>query len=349
MTTDNRKELNMSNEQSSPIEPSLEQAMQHPKGRTFEYEGNDFLWDDTGVHFVLPPPPPLGGPSHFDPSSAKDRVMLSRIRGCLLGGALGDALGYLLEFLGSTQISRNFPSAARKRLIGARGCCISDDTQMTLFSAEGVIRSKQRYADRGLCSIPAVVLGAYQRWLYTQTGEGETLWKNDCSGWLLGVQGLRFRRAPGNTCLSALSNSVRAMEGGRLKSLPSVDEPPNDSKGCGAIMRSAPFGLSSPTPEAAFRFGRDLGVLTHGHPSGYLSAAYFAAVIRGVSREQPLVDVMAGADELLFSASLRPTLLQELLKTYEVDGGCVRCSIRTTRDFLNTLYPKPTEDPQGGQ
>ena len=56
-----------------------------------------------------------------------------------------------------------------------------------------------------------------------------------------------------------------------------------------------------------------------------------------------------GADELLFSASLRPTLLQELLKSYETGGGCVRCSIRTTRDFLNTLSTQPLEGKYGSQ
>jgi energy-coupling factor transport system ATP-binding protein len=43
------------------------------------------------------------------------------------------------------------------------------------------------------------------------------------------------------------------------------------------------------------------------------------------------------SEEILFSASLRPTLLQEMLKEYETGGGCVRCAVRTTDDFLNAL------------
>jgi energy-coupling factor transport system ATP-binding protein len=43
------------------------------------------------------------------------------------------------------------------------------------------------------------------------------------------------------------------------------------------------------------------------------------------------------SDEILLSASLRPTLLQEMLKEYETGGGCVRCAVRTTEDFLNAL------------
>jgi ABC-type multidrug transport system ATPase subunit len=48
------------------------------------------------------------------------------------------------------------------------------------------------------------------------------------------------------------------------------------------------------------------------------------------------------SDEILLSASLRPTLLQEMLKEYESCGGCVRCAVRTTEDFLSALqmgYP----------
>jgi energy-coupling factor transport system ATP-binding protein len=43
------------------------------------------------------------------------------------------------------------------------------------------------------------------------------------------------------------------------------------------------------------------------------------------------------SEELLLSANLRPTLLQELLSAYQQDGGCVCCNIRTTDDFINAL------------
>lgn len=64
-------------------------------------------------------------------------------------------------------------------------------------------------------------------------------------------------------------------------------------------MRSAPFGLIGPTRELAFRYARDAGVLTHGHPSGYLSAAYFAALVFDTARDVPLREAMDLADQLL--------------------------------------------------
>jgi ADP-ribosyl-[dinitrogen reductase] hydrolase len=81
--------------------------------------------------------------------------------------------------------------------------------------------------------------------------------------------------------------------------VPTVGDPPNDSKGCGAVMRSAPFGVIMPSRDRAFQEARDAGVLTHGHPSGYLSAAYLAAVVFDVIRGMSLMEAMDGADELL--------------------------------------------------
>jgi len=223
---------------------------------------------------------------------------LARFRGCLLGGALGDALGYPVEFLKTAaEIERALGPVSPERLPRARGgkALVSDDTQMTLFTAEGLIRAAHRAMDRGLCSPSAVLLGAYQRWLSTQIGADLEPWNDPLQrGWLLDVPELRARRAPGNTCMSALRASLVDDA-----PVPTVDTPPNDSKGCGAVMRSAPIGLVANDVEDAFRLGRDAAVLTHGHPSGYLSAAYFAALVQQVVRNVPLTRAMTATDELL--------------------------------------------------
>ena len=125
-------------------------------------------------------------------------------------------------------------------------------------------------------------------------------------GWLMDVPELNASRAPGNTCLSALSASLET------EAVPSIDAPPNDSKGCGAVMRSAPIGLAARGVETAFALARDAGVLTHGHPSGYLSAAYLAAVIHGVARQVPLTLAMDTADELLRGERRADELLNAL-------------------------------------
>ena len=45
---------------------------------------------------------------------------------------------------------------------------ITDDTQMTLFTAEGVVRAYVRQVERGICAPRAVIHRAYLRFLLTQ-------------------------------------------------------------------------------------------------------------------------------------------------------------------------------------
>ena len=69
-------------------------------------------------------------------------------------------------------------------------------------------------------------------------------------------------------------------------------EPVNNSKGCGGVMRAAPAGLFS-RGEDAFRMGAEFAALTHGHPSGYLSAgalAYLVAVLIGGAELEAAID-----------------------------------------------------------
>jgi ADP-ribosylglycohydrolase len=178
---------------------------------------------------------------------------------------------------------------------------ITDDTQMTLFTAEGLIRASVRW-DRGVCHPPSVVHRAYLRWLDTQTLPAPPPAPD---GWLAGQAWLYAPRAPGNACLSGLS------AGGM--GTPSAPANPS-SKGCGAVMRSAPFGLVPRTSaREAFDLAVECAVQTHGHPSGYLAAGAFAAIVRalldGVTLDRAVVgalDLLPGDDEV--TAALRAAL-----------------------------------------
>lgn len=215
--------------------------------------------------------------------------------GCLLGGALGDALGYPIEFEGPGQaLLARYGAEAPSHLLaqGANVGLISDDTQMTLFSAEGLIRARLA----GEANPIRHLLGAYQRWYATQAmrpGQAPLVQAPRGQGLLLADVRLHTRRAPGNTCLSAIAQSFMG------RPLPSIENPPNYSKGCGGVMRSAPFGLFAETARDAFLQARDGAVLTHGHPSGYLSSAYFATLIFELARGTSPSEAMARSDALL--------------------------------------------------
>ena len=218
-----------------------------------------------------------------------------RIAGCLVGGAVGDALGAPVEFQSREAILTEFGAAGITDFAPAYGRtgAITDDTQMTLFTAEGLIRAEVRWRSSGVCNPAAVVHNAYLRWLWTQGGGTlpGRLPKDglEVDGWLASVNGLCSLRAPGNTCLSAL-------RGGRMGT---IEEPINDSKGCGGVMRAAPVGLCR--ARDPFRFGCEAAAITHGHRSGYLAAGFLARTISAVLAGDDLDAALDGARAELLS------------------------------------------------
>ena len=103
---------------------------------------------------------------------AETEVHLDQIRGCLFGGAVGDALGYTIEFMDEQEIFSAFgPGGIREyRLSRKSGKAeISDDTQMSLFTANGLLVGDTRGAMRGIQGPPhSYVRNAYADWLRTQ-------------------------------------------------------------------------------------------------------------------------------------------------------------------------------------
>lgn len=201
-------------------------------------------------------------------------TLRDRYRGCLLGGAAGDALGAGVEFFTLAEIRVQHGADGVTGYVPAYGRtgAITDDTQMTLFTAEGLLRDQRR--PPGCRDAPAAIWRAYQRWLATQSaGDGHE--DGNDSGWLIGQDFLWQRRSPGYTCLTAL---MVARPG-------SADAPANGSKGCGGVMRVAPIGLASSDP---FTVGGQAAALTHGHPSGYLAAGAFALMISELARGRDL-------------------------------------------------------------
>ncbi|WP_030560926.1 ADP-ribosylglycohydrolase family protein [Streptomyces aureocirculatus] len=210
----------------------------------------------------------------------------ARVRGCLLGGAVGDALGYAIEFSSLDGIRAvHGPRGVRGPLPDAAGVCrISDDTQMTLFTVEALTAAHARERrHRGQAvggAAPRLVLEAYLRWLDTQTKPAPAP-SAAPSGHLvpagLGAQAwLYAQRAPGNACLSGLAQAYAPD--------PLVELGPHgrvnpESKGCGTVMRSAPFGLTRASAGSAFELAARCAQITHGHPTGYYAAGALAAIV----------------------------------------------------------------------
>ena len=233
------------------------------------------------------------------PSDSRAR---SRFSGCLLGGAVGDALGAPVEFLDLDEIVRAYGETGIRDYAPAYGKlgAITDDTQMTLFTAEAVLSAHLASVQHGQePDFFRAGAGSYARWLMTQENSRLVSTGNAKASWLLQQKKLFSRRAPGTTCLSALQTSrgkvARAM---------------NDSKGCGGVMRIAPVGMyfayslcgerhRDRVLSNIFATGCELAAITHGHPSGCLSAGALAVIVSLVLVGNSLTDATHAAKEEL--------------------------------------------------
>lgn len=205
----------------------------------------------------------------------KKEIHLDAIRGCIFGGAVGDALGYPVEFDNLQEIQAKYGSNGIKEYeideaIGK--ALISDDTQMTLFTATGVLLGETRHSLRGIGANPsAYVEFCYKDWLKTQQRQRPATNNERRDSWLVGIQELYSRRAPGNTCVSVISSGKFG----------SVEEHINDSKGCGGVMRVAPLGAHYERvddKDLALE-GAQIAALTHGHSLGYMPAATLTMIV----------------------------------------------------------------------
>lgn len=186
-------------------------------------------------------------------ADASERVEDDRlrqvVRGCLVGAAVGDALGAPVEFMPRSETLRKFGREGITLLHpweGHAAGSYTDDTQMTMATARGLLDALRAAAGGEPYAPERHVLRRYLEWQMTQHDPQQ-------------------RRHPGITCLRALDEA----RGGRL------GVARNHSKGCGGVMRMAPVGLVPPLVPP-FALGCRLAALTHGHPLGYLPAGFVA-------------------------------------------------------------------------
>lgn len=219
-----------------------------------------------------------------------------QILDCLLAGAMGDALGADIEFASLAQIRTRFPQGYADLPIhqGIQGA-ITDDTQMTLFTAEGLVRAAVRWTQRGICYPPGVIHHALLRWLVTQ-GETPKAEVDHCR--LVADWRLHARRAPGSTCLDALRQA-------RNFGQPAV----NGSKGCGTIMRVAPLAFVA--EDRVRDLAMECSALTHGHQTGQEAAAAWALILRSLADGDDL-EQAAASHSRSFGTETRKAIMRGL-------------------------------------
>lgn len=241
-----------------------------------------------------------------------------RVRGCLYGGALGDAFGYPVEFSSYRVIQKDYGAEGLGwSYTSQEPMVVSDDTQMTMFTLEGLIRGLQEGAD-----LDEEIRLAYIDWLGTQRPFGED-WSP--RGQIYHDSKLWFARAPGKACISAIEAGAYG----------TPESPINDSKGCGGVMRVAPFAfVATWKPIQAFDAAVRAAAMTHGHPLGYLSAGALAYLLHleVVSGDAPLTAAAATVSFLRSQEGAEP-LIDLLEKAIRLAEDTVRAPVECVAEL----------------
>jgi len=173
--------------------------------------------------------------------------MLDRYRGAMLGLAVGDALGYPVEFLGAEEVRRRLGPQGVTDFVASQNHppgTYSDDTQMAIAFAEGLLEA----ANGGLDGLMETMARHLVRWSQSPNND----------------------RAPGSTCMSGCRRLAR----GAAWCEAGVPE----SKGCGSAIRTAPIGLRyHGQPDRLMAVANASSLMTHGHPcalAGAVANAY---------------------------------------------------------------------------
>lgn len=250
------------------------------------------------------------GDKYGEKEEERKRRVKDCIRGSLMAGATGDALGYPVEFMSRNAILARYgdKGITEFKLDSDGKALVSDDTQMTLFTANGMLMGLTRGYMRGIGGDPKdYVGGAYIDWYYTQTVNKVSERDDFHYTWLRDLPELAHRRAPGITCLNA------------CESLLAHRDVENNSKGCGGIMRVAPMGLF----DASFKesggsgfyyktvylaeAGAHIARVTHLHPLGYLPAALMTLLLSRIVPLTPdevkesIIDIINGGLDVMMN------------------------------------------------
>lgn len=250
-----------------------------------------------------------------------------RYRGCILGLAIGDALGMPTEFLSLAEIRARWgPEGVTDLEAGHwRAGSFTDDTQMTLALAEGILAAGR---DASVDAIMAEVAQEFVHWMEEPLGG---------------------HRAPGNTCLTGcrkLAEGVPWREAGVA-----------ESKGCGSAMRAAPVGLAWPGDYERIReIGVAQSLATHGHPCALAGSVAVAALVsmalEGVAPGEMLARVLDLTADLSDEFAAQMAVVPEVLDRPDAEAwtdlgggwvaeeavaGALWCFLRSPDDYRATV------------
>ena len=199
-------------------------------------------------------------------------------RGCLLGLAVGDAMGYAVDRLSWEEISRDYgPDGIRGYDLANGYADVSSHTQIAAYTACGLLMGMTRRQRLGrVAPYTRYAELAMREWCQNQHARRLP---DRTSCWVSEVEDLRRRRCLDTRMLDTLSRERLGAPGASFNSF--------DSPGClGAAVSAGAF--FAPERMAAYEvgsLGAGIVAMTHGDPMTFLSGAVTAYVIAGILQD----------------------------------------------------------------
>lgn len=202
---------------------------------------------------------------------------LASYRGCLLGLAVGDAMGYTVDHKSLSQIREDY---GPNGLLGYDLCNgyadTTSHTQIAAYSCNGLLLGMTRGQMRGMMA-PYVryIAAALREWARLQGYRRDNTILNNC--WISNAEGLFHRRCMDNLMVDTLTRG----------NLGTMEEPRNRYQTPGMLMAAVPVGLffdpERTGREEIQRLGAETVALTHGNPNAFLTGAALAHIISRIA------------------------------------------------------------------
>lgn len=199
-------------------------------------------------------------------------------RGCLLGLAVGDALGCAIDSKSWEEITRDYgPEGLRGYDLVNGYADVTSYTQMAAYAVNGLLLGLTRGQLRGKMAPFVRYIGlGLQEWSMAQHAY-RPIQRSHC--WVAQIPELRRRRCMDTRMLDRLDRGETG----------TVEEPKNTSDNPGSLTTAIPVGLffapERMEPHEIGRLGADAVALTHGDPATFLAGAVLAYVIAGVVQD----------------------------------------------------------------
>ncbi len=198
-------------------------------------------------------------------------------RGCLLGLAAGDALGYTVSDQTMERIRENYgPNGLLGYDLVNGYAYVTSHTQIAAYACNGLLMGLTRGQMRGIMA-PYVryVALAQQEWARFQSYRRAPQGPVNC--WISAQPELRFRRCMDSLMLDTVTRG----------NFGTMEEQRNRYQTPGALTSAVPVGLffdpNRLDRREVVRLGAEVVALTHGNPAAFLAGAALAHVISRIT------------------------------------------------------------------